>query len=372
VLPRRVVFLASEYPPHVYGGLGTVIAALSRTLAEHSVGVELFVPEQPGYAPAPPGVRLHEIAVDEATSNEEYWQNFCRQAVVRAKEGLAEDIDLVHCHDWMTTPAGIGFRDVLGVPLVYSVHLPQAPGPYRKMEDLGLAQADSVIVNSHAVAEELGERPVEIAHLAVLPNGVDTTTYHPAVRPEAPEPYVLFVGRLVPQKGVDVLLRAFGAVLRRIPRARLLLVGDGEQRLYLERMARALGLMPHVVFLGWRTGPDLVRLYQQAEVLAVPSVYEPFGLVALEGLACGRPVVASRTGGLADIVTDGTDGWLVEPADHLQLAQRLARLLLDRRLADGFGGAALTRAAQFDWDTVTDQTHRLYAEVIDGRRSDGS
>ncbi|AVH60475.1 MULTISPECIES: glycosyltransferase family 4 protein [Streptomyces] len=372
MLPRRVVFLASEYPPHVYGGLGTVIAALSRTLAQRSVAVELFVPQQPGYAAAPPGVRLHEIAVEEATSNEEYWQNFCRQAVVRAKEGLAEDIDLVHCHDWMTAPAGIGFRDVLGVPLVFSVHLPQAPGPYRRMEDLGLVQADAVIVNSQAVADEVGERPVGIAPLAILPNGVDTTAYHPAVRPPSREPYVLFVGRLVPQKGVDVLLRAFGAVLRRIPRARLLVVGDGEQRLYLERMARALGLMPQVVFLGWQTGPELVHLYQQAEVLAVPSVYEPFGLVALEGLACGRPVVASRTGGLADIVTDGTDGWLVDPADHLQLAQRLAWLLLDRRLAEGFGSAAVARAAQFAWEAVTARTQRLYADVIDGRRSDGS
>jgi len=175
---------------------------------------------------------------------------------------------------------------------------------------------------------------------------------------------ILFVGRLVPQKGVDVLLRAFAVVLRRCPGIRLVIAGDGYQRLYLERLSRHLGLPPHVEFVGWQTGPALARLYQAAEMVVVPSVYEPFGLVALEAMACGRPVVASRIGGLAEVIAEGRTGYLIPPGDYLSLARRMAQLLLEPARAAAMGQAARQEAMRYCWPRIAELTHDLYRSTL--------
>ena len=142
-----------------------------------------------------------------------------------------------------------------------------------------------------------------------------------------------------------------------------MIAGDGDQRLYLERLARFLGLRQRVSFLGWKSPAELARLYRASAVTSVPSLYEPFGLVALEAMACGRPVVVSRVGGLAEIVEDGVSGYTVEAGDHLDLATRLATVLSDRTLADKTGTAARHRAELFDWTVIADRTARLYRSL---------
>jgi glycosyltransferase involved in cell wall biosynthesis len=360
----RVAFVASEYPPHIHGGLGTVVDNLSTALGARHAMVDVFVPAQRGYRPAPAGVRLRPVSVTGVRSSAEYWLRFCER-VTAAGGRSAPAPDLVHCHDWMTALAGIALRSRLGVPLVLTVHLAQMSPLNLALENLGLTCADSVIVNSHGVAEEIAARGLALSRPVIIPNGVDLARFRPPPGPPAGR-MILFVGRLVPQKGVDVLLRAFAVVLHRCPGLRLVIAGDGYQRLYLERLTRHLGLPPHVEYIGWQEGPALARLYQAAELVVIPSMYEPFGLVALEAMACGRPTAASRIGGLAEIIEDGSTGYLVAPGDYLSLAQRMAQLLLDPARAAAMGQAARRKALEYGWEHIAELTHGLYRETLAG------
>lgn len=365
-----MVFLASEYPPHTYGGLGTAVEALSRSLAAGGRDVLVCVPDAGDYATPPPGVSLLPVPVGPATADVDFWLSWCG-AVADAVLASHRPVDVVHGHDWMAVPGGLALRRVLQVPVVMTVHLPQSAPSMLLMENVGLAACDGVIVNSEAVRAELAGRGVRADEISLVPNGVDLARFTPAG--DDPDPArVLFVGRLVPQKGVDVLIRAFGAVLRRRPDARLVIAGDGQQRLYLERLARFLGVRDRVDFLGWQPPDRLPALYRAATVTAVPSLYEPFGLVALEAMASGRPVVVARVGGLAEIVEDGRGGFTVEPGDDLDLASRLAALLSDTSLARSVGAAARRRAEQYDWAAAAGRTARLYDSLARRRRRAGA
>lgn len=360
-IKHRVVLFSSEYPPHVYGGLGTHVAAITASLAGR-VEFDLFVPALGDYVDDRPEIRLHEVPVAPAANNVELWLNYCK-AAVKIAERAALSVDLIHCHDWMTAIAGSKLRSLTGKPLVYNIHLPQAFTGYKILEKLGLVNADLVLVNSRAIEQELNAYELPLPRVEVVANGVDLETFQPGADWPADEGYVLFVGRLVAQKGVTFLLEALSVVLQRCPETRLIVVGDGELDLFLKRITRYLGIPHRVTFLDWTTGPDLVALYQRAKFVVVPSLYEPFGIVALEAMACGRPVIASRTGGLAEIVNDGVNGFLVEVGNYLQLAQRMVNLIKDQERREAMGEAARRRAAEFSWDRVADQTLALYNDL---------
>jgi glycosyltransferase involved in cell wall biosynthesis len=363
----RVVLFSSEYPPYVYGGLGTHVHEITSALAARGLKIELVVPQRNGgYQPVPPRVEMHQVQVGEACSNEHFWLQFCENAtniVSRTAKEWGGQINAIHCHDWMTVLAGIRLRELLGIPLIFNIHLPQTVSPNLPMENLGLIWADCILANSRAVAQEIGLRGLPVKSLRVIPNGVNSSYFVPrdCVRADR---YVLFVGRLVAQKGVDVALRAFSTLLHRCPDVRLVVVGDGDQALFLQRLARQLGIPSHVSFVGWQRDDALVRFYQGAEVVVVPSLYEPFGIVALEAMACGRPVVASSAGGLAEIIDHGVTGYLTKPGDHLELAQQLAALLLNPTLGARVGISARHRALSLSWGRIAIDTERVYEQLL--------
>jgi glycosyltransferase involved in cell wall biosynthesis len=355
-----VALFSPEYPPHMYGGLGTHVAEITAALAGQ-VEFDLFVPARGDYEQHE-GIRVYEVSVASGPDNVDLWLNYC-DAAVKLAQGAALSVDFIHCHDWMTALAGTKLRSILGKPLVYNVHLPQAFISYQCLEKIGLLNSDLVLVNSSAVREELKGYKVPIRRMEIVPNGVDLETFQPGSEWPADDGYVLFVGRLVAQKGVTFLLEALSVVLERLPDTRLIVVGDGELELLLKRITRYLGVPHRVTFLDWTTGPDLVALYQRSQFVVVPSYYEPFGIVALEAMACGRPVIASRIGGLSEIVNDGVNGLLVEVGNHLQLAQRMVSLIEDRERREAMGRAARKRAAEFSWERAAGQTLALYDSV---------
>jgi glycogen synthase len=368
----RVAVLSPEYPPGLHGGLGRHVGALTHALAGQA-SFEVFVPEGGPERRPDAHVRLHDVPSGSSGDHQAFWLGYCRGAV-RAAASAA--VDLVHAHEWMTAPAAVRLRRALGRRLVFNVHLPQTAPFHLAMEDLGLAHADLVLVNSQAVKDELLARDVAVGEVAVVPNGVDVETFSPAPEPGSASGLVLFVGRLAPQKGCDTLLRAFAILQRRCPSSRLVVVGDGDQELYLLRLARQLRVADRVEFLGWRDDPDLVELYRRAAVVAVPSRYEPFGLVALEAMACGCPVVACRVGGLQDVVRDDETGYLVPPGDYLELARRLAGVLLDDALRARLAEGARERAAELTWERAGAATIDVYRRLAGAageppRRADG-
>lgn len=307
------------------------------------------------------GVHLEEIQVTAEGDSIEFWLEYAFRAADRIK-GSGPSSPLLQCHDWSTALAGVAARRLLRAPLVFNVHLPQHGGDSLAMETIGLLAADLVIVNSRSVRDEIVSRNLPVRRIEVVPNGVDLDLFHPAPTWPAHGGYVLFAGRLVPQKGVDVLVRAFAVLLYRF-HVSLVIVGQGPLELYLQRLIRYSGIPEHVSVRPWQSGSELIQLLQGAAVVAVPSLYEPFGIVALEAMACARACVASRVGGLSEIIESGVDGYLVEPGDYLDCARRLFSLLSDTDLSRRMGEAARRKAEGYSWTSAAAAMVRLFGDV---------
>jgi glycosyltransferase involved in cell wall biosynthesis len=223
----------------------------------------------------------------------------------------------------------------------------------------GLIVANSAAVKRRLVAA--GIEPVQVVLSNVAPR--------PPRPPLAPPPTVMFAGRLVREKGVDVLLRAFARVTGQIPEARLMIYGEGPERRRLEELRGELGITDNVTLLGFRPHEEMAPAYSRAWALAVPSRWEePFGVVAPEAMMVGTAVVASRCGGLAEIVRDGQTGYLVPPGDADALATALLRLLQDRELAGDMGRAGREVAlAEFSESSTVDRFVQLYQSLRNDR-----
>jgi glycogen synthase len=237
------------------------------------------------------------------------------------------------------------------------------------------ARARRVIVCSEFmgghVAAALG---VDEARIAVIPNGVDPAALRangdPAAlraRHAAPaERLLLLAGRLVYEKGFQVALDALRAVIRRVGGVRFVVAGDGPYRAYLEAHARRLGLTRRGAFLGWAGDDVLAALYRVADVCVVPSLYEPFGLVALEAMASGCPCVAADTGGLREVVPDGV-GLRVPPRDPGALAAALTLVLSNPAVRLRLATAGAAHARRYDWAGVAARTAAVYADAASPR-----
>jgi glycosyltransferase involved in cell wall biosynthesis len=365
----RACFISSEYPPHVYGGLGVHVQNLTASLVPLA-DLDVVLPSsgREGYVSTDPRIALHSLGNAYATyDNPVSWLRFAKLAAARvgrlARQGRP---DVLHCHDWVTVLAGVKCRWALGTPLLFHLHLPNRRRLCASVENLGLVCADLVTVNSEAMHDELTDRGLPLqCRIEVVKNGVDLDAFHPADDWPADEGYLLFVGRLVQQKGLEVLLSALQYVRAAFPDVRLKVAGDGELLPALESYCTSRMLGDHVEFLGWKVGDELVGLYQKAAVVVVPSIYEPFGMTVLEALACQRPVVASRVGGLKEVVRHETTGYLAEPRDDLDLAQWLMSLLAsaDRRRAMGRAGRAFVGDQRFTWPEIAAEYLKLYEEV---------
>jgi glycosyltransferase involved in cell wall biosynthesis len=220
---------------------------------------------------------------------------------------------------------------------------------------------DLVVANSRAVADRLAAEGVDLP-IEVVWNGVPVVAQRPA--PTGP-PTVAFAGRLVREKGVDVLLRAFARCLQQVPDARLVIAGDGPQRERLGRLAEEIGLASHAILTGQLPRAELERRLAAAWVQAVPSLWEePFGNVAVEAMMRGTPVVASAAGGLTEIVRDGETGMLVPRGDVGALAHALSRLLSDRDLAERLGRQGRELALrEFTEAVQVDRLESLYERL---------
>ncbi|MBI3028728.1 MAG: glycosyltransferase [Candidatus Rokubacteria bacterium] len=301
------------------------------------------------------------------------------------------DYSLVHSHYWLSGVAGLSLSGRWRVPLIQMFHtLGQlknevARAPEELEPDLRIAEEERIVAGADRL---VASNPVERAHLVwyyraaaegirVIPCGVDTELFRPMDQDEAkaalglgPAPALLYVGRLSPIKGLETLLEALARVPRRAePVPTLVVIGgdadepqNGHVARLRERVA-ALGLGGAVRFLGAQPQEGLRLYYAAAEVTVMPSYYESFGMVALEAMACGRPVIASRVGGLTTTVQDGATGYLVPEGDPLVLADRISAILRDADLRGRLGREAARRAAQYRWPCVAEAVCRLYTEL---------
>ncbi len=280
--------------------------------------------------------------------------------------------DVIHAHNlfFRTTEVAALLRMVYHVPLVTTVHLGKAEGSSDMFNALIkiyestvgrfiLHRSDRLIAVSHAVAAHLQNITNGGAPVSVIPNGVDTEVFFPRRNGRPAAPTILFVGRLVSNKGPEIIVRAAPQVLSRHPRAQFVLVGDGPLRKRLQRQTSALGIADRVRFLGNRL--DVPQLMREAALFVRPSTLEGMPLTVLEAMASGLPVVATPVGGTPEILNDGVNGYSIPVGDSNSLARAIIGLLDNSSLAEEMGRRGREMAvAGHSWDYVVDRTERVY------------
>ena len=398
----RVLLLTNEYPPHIYGGAGVHVEYLARELAQlTSVEVRTFGTQQVEQQ----HLRVRGLRSDSAVfaaALAGFASPLQALSTCLSFVGHPMAADVVHCHTWYTHFGGILAKILYELPLVITVHSLEPLRPWKReqlgrgydlsswIEKTALEMADAIIAVSRSTAADITQLfAIEPAAVTVIPNGIDTTEYAPLTDPAClstyginPErPYVLFLGRMTRQKGLHYLLAAVPSLL---PEAQVVLCAGPadtpEMAQEIEATVHSLqqqrsGIIWIPAMVPRRTS---MVLYSHAAVFCCPSIYEPFGLVNLEAMACATPVVASAVGGIPDVVVDGETGWLVdpdlsseppyEPRDATQFAHRLA-LALNQLLADpalrqrmGQQGRAWVEE-HFSWRAVGRQTLALYRRL---------
>jgi D-inositol-3-phosphate glycosyltransferase len=407
--PRRVAVLSVHTSPLDQpgtgdaGGMNVYITQTATRMARRGIAVEVFTratsSDLPPVAELAPGVLVRHVHAGpfEELAREELPEQLCAftSGVLRVEARHEPGYyDLVHSHYWLSGHVGWLARERWGVPLVHTAHtlarvknaaLADGDTPEPLARELGeqqvVDQADRLVVNTAVEGAQLVKlydaAPDKVR--AVSP-GVDLETFRPGSRLAAraalgiaPDAVVLaFVGRIQPLKAPDVLLRAAAELLRRdaLPRERLVVLVAGgpsgtglDQPAALQELAAGLGITDVMRFLPPQQGPALVDVFRAADVVAVPSHSESFGLVALEAQACGTPVVAASVGGLRVVVADRTSGLLVDGHDPAGWADALAEVALRPDLAARLSSGAVRHAGQFSWDRTADALIAEYAEA---------
>ncbi len=400
----KALLLTNEYPPQVYGGAGVHVEYLSRALAQlMDVEVRCYGDQRLDEG----RLTVRGFGVDEAGFGGPKDLRPIFGAVQRdvAMAAAGTDADLVHVHTWYTHLGGILLKQTRGMPLVLTVHSLEPLRPWKReqlgggydfscwVEKTAIEMADAVIAVSASTKDDILRLfDVDPACVHIIHNGIDPAEYR--ARSEAAvlqrhgidpaSPYILFVGRVTRQKGIIHLVRA----LRRLePGFQVVLCAGAPDTPEIvaemkEAVAAARRERPSVIWIEeMLPREDIIPLYSQAALFVCPSIYEPFGIINLEAMACGTPVVGSAVGGIPEVVVHGETGLLVpveqmraapfEPVDAERFASDLAAainlLMGDEKRRLAMGAASRRRVEErFSWEAVARRTDGLYREVCRG------
>ncbi len=398
----RVMFMTNEYPPHIYGGAGVHVEYLSRELAKR---VPLEVRTFHDQASHDGNLTVRGTRYDTALFDgcpKEFVSPLRAMATCLTFNGQGIGADIVHCHTWYAQFGGLLAKILYGVPFVLTVHSLEPLRPWKReqlgrgydlsswVERTALHNADAVIAVSESTRRDvLRLFDVDEARVPVIPNGIDTDEYKPTRNPDVliehgvdpDKPYALFVGRMTRQKGILYLLKAIPHI---DPALQVVLCAGESDTPEMQREMEVLvgelqASRPGVVFIPqmlprWKT----VIFYSHARVFCCPSIYEPFGIINLEAMACGTPVVGSAVGGIAEVVVENETGFLVDarldpapphdPSDPDGFARGLAhainRFADDHALGERMGAAGRRRVLdRYSWGSIAERTLALYRDL---------
>ncbi|HSQ49394.1 MAG TPA: glycosyltransferase family 4 protein [Candidatus Deferrimicrobiaceae bacterium] len=385
-----VMMLSWEYPPRVIGGISPHIYFLSKHLAQQDVKVYVVTCDFPG-APAHEvidGVEVYRIDSYKNPSPDfatwVYLMNMNMQKETAAlTRRIADKVDVFHAHDWLVANAGIGLKHVFRKPLLVTMHsteMGRRDGLHTTTEKM-IHETEAwltyeawkvICCSDYMVGHVRYVYGLPNDKLVMVPNGVNIHNYdgnydRVAFRskfalPE--EKIVLYVGRLVYEKGIHVLINAVPKILEKVD-AKFIIVGSGYMKEQLLNIVRSMGLEHKVLFEGFMDEATLLRLQQAADVAVVPSLFEPFGIVALEAMAAQSPIVVSDTGGLSEIVEHDVTGVKVYPNNPDSLAWGITKVLQDDGFANFIRQNAYRRVQEkYDWEKIAIQTKRIYEGVL--------
>jgi glycogen synthase len=388
------MMLSWEYPPVVVGGLGRHVHALATSLVAEGHEVTVVTRHAPG-APLEEyleGVRVVRAPEDPplfplSTSTLLAWTMAFNHTLTRAalRAAQSEQYDVIHAHDWLVTHTAVTLKEHLDLPLVATIHATEAgrhqgwlPGEMNKcihsVEWWLAHEAGKVLVCSSYMRWEV-TRLLDLApgRVEVVANGVDSSVWKAPPRAIAAArsryagdgPLIGYAGRLVYEKGVQDLIAALPQLRAEHPDMRVVIAGDGPHRAELQEEVRRLKLQRSVSFAGFLGEGELPALMAATDALVVPSIYEPFGLVALEGASAGAPLAVAQTGGLAEIVEPGVTGVTFPAKNPDALAASVGTLLADGAFAQKMARQARAMVAeQYGWDTIARSTAEVYSAAV--------
>lgn len=390
------------------GGMNVYVRDLTRELGQKGVGVDVFTRSQDEHVPHV----LHDLGYsnrivhiqagpETPLSKEilaEYIPDFI-QGIQSFAQIKGSHYDLIHSHYWLSGLIGLELQRIWQTPLIQMFHTlavmknrvarddTESASDLRLEAEQRLMQKSDCIVA--ATQAELAQLQwlyrADTKRIKVVPPGVDTTRFYPIPNDEALEfigsparqCMLLYVGRVEPLKGIDTLFEAMALLkgegfLDLNPMCLAIIGGDPEvsreemssEMERLQGLQESLGIEDLITFLGRRDQDTLQYYYSAAEIVVVPSHYESFGMVALEAMACGTPVIASETGGLAFLVKHGETGFHVPAADPQALAERIKELMVDEVLRSRLGKQAASYAKEFSWSIIIHQILELYDSVL--------
>jgi len=390
------------------GGMNVYVRELTRFLGRVGVHVDVFTRSQDEHIPQVShdlgyfNRVVHVPAGPETTLPKKQLAKYTTELAKGILDFAARKnirYDLIHAHYWMSGMAGAILKETWQVPMLLMFHTlglmkqrvgrtpEKCEGGYRiDGESYVMQTADRIIAATEAERSQLQSLyGVNDQKITIVPPGVDTHHFYPIPPDEAKEAIgispdermALFVGRIEPLKGLDTLIRAMAIVKRKCkafvcPHYLIIIGGDPEgdsmdmteEMNRLQSLCGELGLDEMVLFLGKRGQDTLPYYYSAAEVVVMPSHYESFGMVALEAMACGTPVIASRVGGLAYLVREGETGFFVPAQDPEALAEKLRLIFVDHDLRAQLGEQAVVYAHDFSWELITDQIVDVYKKIL--------
>ncbi|MFQ5611644.1 MAG: glycosyltransferase family 4 protein [Anaerolineae bacterium] len=396
----RILVLSWEYPPNVIGGMGKHVTELTPALAQLGLDVHIVTPRLNGGKDCEvvsPGVTVHRVdAPTAAEASDIYtsaWQ--ANRALEGALEKLWAEVgsfDLIHAHDWLTSFAAIALKLAQKCPLIATIHATErgrARGAILH-NDLQKSihsaewrltyEAWRLIACSRFMADEIGQYfEVPYEKIDIIPNGIDLVPFEehnlqstPAFRAlyaQPDEDIIFSVGRIVHEKGLHILLNSAPQILEKHPSAKFVIAGTGPALDWLRHLAWETGIGDKVLFPGFISDEDRNRLFKLASCAVFPSLYEPFGIVALEAMAAGCPVVISKVGGLAEVVEDGKTGITITPEDPASTARGVLRAINpgDDTICRQVENAQNVVRDVYSWENTAAQTLEVYERVVGER-----
>ena len=387
----KILMLTWEYPPRIVGGIARVVHDLSKRLIKdgHEVTVVTYrdnadVPEYENDK----GVNVYRV--DNYMIHPNNFIDWIMQLnfnmLSKATEIINKEggFDVIHAHDWLVTYAAKSLKNAYDIPIVATIHATEAgrnsgihDETQRYINDtewLLTYEATEVIVNSNYMKNEIQRLfGLPFDKINVIPNGINLSNFTGIERDYDfrrqyamdNEKIILYVGRLVYEKGVQHLIAAMPKILPNYNDAKLIIAGRGGMMDELRAEASNLGLNDKIYFTGYLNSKQVQKMYKCADVAVFPSTYEPFGIVALEAMLAGVPTVVSDVGGLDEIVTHGVDGMKSYAGNANSIADSVTALLYDHQLATNVSKKAKQKVKdQFNWEKIAQDTHFTYEKAI--------
>ncbi|UCG95357.1 MAG: glycosyltransferase family 4 protein [archaeon] len=372
----RVLMVGWEFPPYVSGGLGTHTYELTRKMP-HDVNITFFMPDRGEVSVPWMDIKRIKTSIGFGPYMT-FGGSVLKESIIKSVEDYAKevgktakqtDFDIVHCHDWLTVMGGICAKRENGKPLVFTVHSTEYdrsignPCPWvMDIERYGINEADGIIAVSKRIKEQIIEKyGADPGKIRVVYNAIDSSSFDCGLKFKPTEDLILSLGRLTLHKGIDHLLRAAKIVIEHHPSAKFVIAGKGDKFKDLVEMSIDLGIEKNVFFLGYVPQEDITKLYARADVFLMPSVFEPFGITALEAMAAGTPTIISKTSGVCEVTNNvfKIDFW-----DTEKMASRILEILNYKELFEEMSNNCRSEAKRITWDDIAMQTKDFYESVL--------